>query len=119
MLAQGRDNPNSRAGYVINKCDIGGNSKKDTYYLGRPWRRYSRVMYQNSKLGGFIHPAGWSKWNATEPTDNVQWAEYGNSGAGAAGNRAYSKKVNAPTTRSEFWGSGQDSWVDMKYMGGR
>jgi pectinesterase len=28
-------------------------------YLGRPWREYARVVFQNSNLGSNIVAAGW------------------------------------------------------------
>ncbi|KAL1954439.1 hypothetical protein VTO42DRAFT_1163 [Malbranchea cinnamomea] len=29
-------------------------------FLGRPWRQYARVMYQDSEITGIVHPEGWT-----------------------------------------------------------
>jgi pectinesterase len=37
-------------------------------YLGRPWRQYSRVIYQNSVLTGVVAAAGWTTlWGGATP----------------------------------------------------
>jgi pectinesterase len=62
--ASGRDSPSNPSWYVINKSDIHGDGvTAGAYYLGRPWRDYARVTFQNSKLGAVINKDGWSKWN--------------------------------------------------------
>ncbi|KAI9013733.1 pectin lyase fold/virulence factor [Phycomyces nitens] len=55
----------------------------NSYYLGRPWNQYARVVYMNSEIDSHINSAGWSKWSAASPnTDGVLFGEYNNSGAG-------------------------------------
>jgi pectinesterase len=76
-------------------------------------------MYQNSKLSGVINPHGWAKWNDTEPTNNVKWKEYGNSGTGAAGTRQYGTKASSPISKETFFGNDYGNWVDTKYLGGK
>ncbi|KAK0473429.1 pectin lyase-like protein [Armillaria novae-zelandiae] len=46
--------------YVIDNCEITGAGDA---YLGRPWRDYARVVFQNSVLGSNVPSEGWSIWN--------------------------------------------------------
>jgi len=38
----------------------GANDVIGKVYLGRPWRVFARVIYQNSELSNVVHPAGWT-----------------------------------------------------------
>ncbi|KAL6629516.1 hypothetical protein ACP70R_029281 [Stipagrostis hirtigluma subsp. patula] len=54
-------------------------------YLGRPWRRYSRVVVMMSYIGEHVAPRGWLEWNAsTYALDTLYYGEYMNYGPGAA-----------------------------------
>jgi len=54
-------------------------------FLGRPWRPYSRVIVMHTELPADLDPAGWSAWNAKDPTPPLAYyAEYDDSGPGAA-----------------------------------
>ncbi|RAL51535.1 hypothetical protein DM860_011037 [Cuscuta australis] len=55
-------------------------------YLGRPWKKYSRTVIMNTNMEGFLNHAGWTEWpGAPDDTyDTVYYAEYQNSGDGAA-----------------------------------
>lgn len=75
-------------------------------YLGRPWRNYARVVFQNSNLGSnmfvwlqeqyqhanpAVHrvAAGWKNWNDSTPnTDHAYFGEYNNTGYAVARNKA-------------------------------
>jgi pectinesterase len=48
--------------YVIDHSLITGDNRNGTSYLGRPWRNYARVVYQESFLDANINPAGWQIW---------------------------------------------------------
>lgn len=67
-----------------------------------------------------INPAGWRVWNKDdERTDNVLFGEYGNTGAGASGNRAsFATKLSAPVSIASVLGGGYASagWYDGSYM---
>ncbi|CUA75380.1 hypothetical protein RSOLAG22IIIB_11704 [Rhizoctonia solani] len=64
--------------YVIDQSNIMGTGIQ---YLGRPWRNYARVIFQNSVLGSQIQPAGWSEWSTTNPmTDHIFYGEFNNTG---------------------------------------
>lgn len=74
-------------GYVFLHCNITGNAPQHTFYLGRPWRPYAKVVYIQCHLGGMIKPEGWSNWHNTNNNETAYYAEYKNTGPGAAGQR--------------------------------
>ncbi|KAI9071305.1 hypothetical protein K1719_046734 [Acacia pycnantha] len=53
-------------------------------YLGRPWKSYSRTVFMQSYLSEVLRPEGWLEWNGDFALDTLFYAEYQNSGAGAA-----------------------------------
>ncbi len=81
-------------GMVFVKCTITGENGV-SYYLGRPWGDFAKTVFIQSELPAFVRPEGWHNWGrpAAEPT--VQYAEYKNTGEGAAtGKRAsWSKQL--------------------------
>lgn len=64
--ANGRDSAEDPSYYVFNKCSIAAASGESvaagTYYLGRPWGNYARVVFQNTVMSSVINAAGWSEW---------------------------------------------------------
>ncbi|AEO66258.1 877d35ca-67d3-4e98-adf6-2076a6a27c09 [Thermothielavioides terrestris] len=122
ITANGRDSSTNPSYYVINKSTVaaktGATVKDGAYYLGRPWRDYARVVFQETSLSSVINPAGWSIWSTSSPqTDHVTFAEYGNSGDGAKGTRAsFATKLSAPVSISTVLGSDYQSWVDTSYL---
>jgi pectinesterase len=122
--ANGRDSESNMSNYVFNNCNIaaaaGNNVANGAYYLGRPWRQYARVTFQKTSMSAVIHPAGWSIWNkGEENTAHVQFNEFGNTGAGASGNRAsFSKKLGAAVPISSVLTSSYASkgFYDASYM---
>jgi len=69
-------------GYVFKNCHIAGKAAANTYYLGRPWRAYAKVVYLNCYLGKQIKPEGWSNWHDTDRYKTAYYAEYDNHGPG-------------------------------------
>ena len=123
-LASGRSSASSTNYYVFNKCNVaaasGNTVTNGAYYLGRPWREYARVVFQNTQMSSVINPAGWKIWNTgDERTSNVYFGEYGNTGAGASGTRAsFATKMSKPVTIDAVLGSGYASaaFYDAAYM---
>jgi hypothetical protein len=70
ITANGRDSSSNPSYYVINKSTVSaasGNSvPSGAYYLGRPWRNYSRVVFQSTSMSNVINAAGWSKYICTK-----------------------------------------------------
>ncbi|KAG8920804.1 hypothetical protein FRC00_009508, partial [Tulasnella sp. 408] len=80
ITASGRSTSDANY-YVIDHTTVQGSG---SVYLGRPWRNYARVVFQNSVLGSNIVTAGWKNWSDSDPrTDNILFGEYNNSGSGA------------------------------------
>ncbi|KAG9006496.1 hypothetical protein FRB94_014348 [Tulasnella sp. JGI-2019a] len=101
--------------YVINNSTITSTSYAN--YLGRPWRDYARVIFQNSYLGSNIQSAGWSIWSSSTPlTDHVTFGEYGNTGPGAwnSGRASFATQLTAPVTISTVLNS--TSWINSAYL---
>jgi pectinesterase len=66
-------------------------------YLGRPWRDHARTVFLNSWMGPHIRPEGWSNWSRPETERTAFYAEYGDTGPGAArtGRVAWSTELTA------------------------
>lgn len=75
-------------GFVFRNCRLEHNEDVSEVYLGRPWRPYARTVFINCVLGDHILPAGWHNWNKPDAEKTSFYAEYGNSGPGAAGKDA-------------------------------
>ncbi|KIO22405.1 carbohydrate esterase family 8 protein [Tulasnella calospora MUT 4182] len=105
------DDPNW---YVIDKTTVTGTG---TSYLGRPWRNYARVVFQNSNLGSIIPAAGWTQWSTATPnTDHILFGEYNNTGSGAwkSGRASFATQLTAPISITTVLNS--TSWVDAAYL---
>ncbi|CAN4096796.1 unnamed protein product [Withania somnifera] len=86
ITAQSRDSPEEYTGISIQNCsilateDLYSNSSTTSSYLGRPWRDYSRTVYLESYIDGFINPEGWKEWSGNQSLDTLYYGEYENSG---------------------------------------
>ncbi len=94
LTAQSRTSPDQTTGYVIDHSQITraaclGDiqeclySTPFTFFLGRPWRPFSRVIVMNTELPATLNPEGWSKWRKDDPTPTAFYAEFHNTGPGA------------------------------------
>ncbi|KAF1785328.1 Pectinesterase, Asp active site [Phytophthora cactorum] len=119
VTANGRTDNSNPSEYVFNNARVFG-SKPGQAFLGRPWRPYARVVFQNSDLSNVINPAGWQLWNGDSNTANVYFKEYKNRGAGAATDKrvGFSGPLQKPVAVTEVLGSGYQSawWVDKSFM---
>jgi len=77
-------------GFVFKDCNIEAAPGTNNVYLGRPWRKYAKVVFINSKMGTFINPEGWSNWQKTDNYKTVYYAERNSSGAGSNKSRRVS-----------------------------
>ncbi|KAJ8435188.1 hypothetical protein Cgig2_028374 [Carnegiea gigantea] len=86
VTAQNRKDPNQNTGMSIHASltrptsDLEAAKYVYPTYLGRPWKPFSRVVYMESYIGDHVDPIGWLEWNATTPTDQLYYGEYGNFG---------------------------------------
>jgi len=74
-------------GFVFKNCTIEAAPGVNHVYLGRPWRKYAKVVFLNCKMGDFIKPAGWSNWQNTDNYKTVFYAERNSTGEGANKNQ--------------------------------
>lgn len=77
-------------GFVFKDCTIEASPGINHVYLGRPWRKYAKVVFINSKMGAFINPEGWSNWQGTDSFKTAYYAESNSSGTGANKNKRVS-----------------------------
>ena len=73
----------TKYGYVFLHCKVTGNAPEGSFFLGRPWRPYAKVVYLNCDLGKQINPKGWNNWSNASNEKTAQYAEYKSTGAGA------------------------------------
>jgi pectinesterase len=120
ITANGRDSEENQSIFVFNKANVTGTSGPNSTDLGRPWRPFSRVIFQQSYLGDVVTPRGWSRWDNVQSVDKVVFQEYRNFGPGAntSARVAWSSEAKAPIKASELFGSNYDreNWVDIDYL---
>lgn len=122
ITAQGRPSSSDEGYYVLNECTVDAASGEDisegTYYLGRPWTEYARVVFQNTVLSDAINSAGWIEWSSSEPNiEDVLFGEFKNSGDGAEGTRAsFATTLSAAIPITYILGSDYKDWVDTSYI---
>ncbi|KAK3147498.1 hypothetical protein QOZ80_3BG0283100 [Eleusine coracana subsp. coracana] len=89
VTAQGRKEKRSAGGTVIHNCTIAPHPEFDKdagrlkTFLGRPWKEYSRTLYIQSEIGGFVDPQGWLPWLGEFGLNTCYYAEVENHGPGA------------------------------------
>ncbi|MDQ3277874.1 MAG: pectinesterase family protein [Bacteroidota bacterium] len=71
-------------GFVFLDCTIIADSTVTKLYLGRPWRAYARTAFIRCSLPAAIVPEGWHNWGNSENESTTFYAEYRNTGEGAA-----------------------------------
>jgi pectinesterase len=85
LTAQSRTASEQTTGYVITDSIVTSEALEGkNFYLGRPWREYSRVVVMNTLLPAELHPEGWSPWTKGDVPAHTFYAEYNNSGSGSS-----------------------------------
>jgi len=121
------DGPDSKTDglFVINESTIEASTAATSslvgeVFLGRPWTEFATVAFTSCSLSDIINPAGWEIWSTATPnTEDVTFAEYENTGAGAAGTRAsFATQItsNAAYNVGVVLGSDWATWVDQSYV---
>jgi pectinesterase len=95
-------NEGTKFGFVFLNCKITGNAPEASFYLGRPWRPYGRSEFISCELGSQIKPEGWHNWGDPEKEKTAWFAEFNNSGPGAAALQrvAWSHQLDAQTVQN-------------------
>ena len=75
--------PESAFGFVFNRSRIRV-AEGEQAYLGRPWRDHAATIFMRSELGAGIRREGWHNWDRPWSESTSRFAEYRNTGAGAA-----------------------------------
>jgi pectinesterase len=84
LTAQSRTSPEQNTGYIfrharITTADLGNQS----FYLGRPWRPFSRVVFLSTDMPSGLNPEGWAPWRQGGSIENAFYGERGSFGPGA------------------------------------
>lgn len=73
----------TKYGYVFINSKIHGDGEEGSFYLGRPWRPFSKTVFINCDLGKQVKPEGWHNWNKPDAEQTTFYAEYKSKGFGA------------------------------------
>lgn len=73
-------------GFVFLNCTITADSAVSKLSLGRPWRSNARTVFLKCSLPAALTAAGWDNWGNPENEKTAYYAEYKNTGTGAATN---------------------------------
>jgi pectinesterase len=71
-------------GFVFLDCKILADSAVTKLQLGRPWRAYAKTAFIRCELPKAIVPGGWNNWGNPQNEQTAFYAEYKNTGEGAA-----------------------------------
>lgn len=113
ITAQSRVRPEEDSGYVFHDCTVTAAEGSQDILLGRPWRRYSTVIFLNTDFKAPLDPAGWKEWGDSLATSD--YAEYKSHGmAGDVSKRiAPSKQLTEADVaryQTKTWLAGTDGW---------
>jgi pectinesterase len=84
LTAQSRVSAEQKTGYVFHHARITADDLHGKFfYLGRPWRPFSRVVFVDCAMPPSLSPQGWSPWKPGETIEHAYYAERGSEGPGA------------------------------------
>ena len=72
----------TKYGYIFLRCRVSSDAPDGSFYLGRPWRPFAKVVFIDSDLSRVINPEGWNNWGKESNEKTAYYAEYKNRGAG-------------------------------------
>ncbi|KAL1312830.1 hypothetical protein HN51_039410 [Arachis hypogaea] len=111
IVADGTDQKNMPSGVVLHNCQIlaepsleAENGKVRTF-LARPWKAFSRAVFIENTIGGFINKEGYIPWSPAAPNnEHAYFGEFGNIGAGAdaSGRVKWAKGLISKDEASQF-----------------
>jgi pectinesterase len=84
LTAQSRTSLEQATGYVFLHARItAAPMEGKSFYLGRPWRRFSRVVFLSSEMPESLNPQGWAPWVKGGSIEGAFYGERGSTGPGA------------------------------------
>ncbi|KAJ1696824.1 hypothetical protein LUZ63_005336 [Rhynchospora breviuscula] len=104
LAAQSRSDRQQTTGFVLHRCKIlpdpsfhSDNSSSLNNYLGRPSKKFSRLVIMESHVGKIVHPEGYAPSELAKDgwQSSLYFAEYRNVGGGSN----FSKRVKWPGFR--------------------
>lgn len=118
--------PGKKFGLVFLNCNITADASVTKLYLGRPWRANAKTAFIGCIMPAPIVAAGWDNWGNTANESTVLYAEYKNSGPGAAfaGRAKWSKQLTDVEAKlytvENIFGISrvEDNWVKNLPVGG-
>lgn len=88
-------------GYVFHRCAVrAAGAPPGSFHLARPWRPHGRCAFLRCALDEVIAPAGFDDWGDAANRATARFAEYGNTGPGAAGPRAFGAALARPEAQA-------------------
>ncbi|XP_030544863.1 probable pectinesterase 55 [Rhodamnia argentea] len=98
--------------FVFKSCRVTGEGRT---YLGRAWRKHSRVLFYNTSMTEVIVPEGWSSWSFQGHEEHITYAEVGCTGKGANKSRGEKRMKDLPPQELEYFLSNrfmnQEHWI--------
>jgi pectin methylesterase-like acyl-CoA thioesterase len=117
VTAQSKRYPQQESGYVFDHCRVTAAEGVSELFLGRPWRRYSTVVFLNTEMPALLDPGGWREWypGETNALSTAFYGEYGSRGPGANPNKRepYSHQLDEEHLRlysPDLFLRGTDAW---------
>lgn len=104
-------------GYVFDHCRITAAPEVKQFRLGRPWRNYANVLFKECELPAKVSPDGWNNWNDPKRELTARFAEYHNTGEGAAtaGRVTWSRQLSdaeaEKVTLERVFSQAADNWT--------
>lgn len=75
-------NKEQKFGLTFINCNLTSNGITSSFYLSRPWRENSKVIFKDCIMESHIKAEGFSKWNNTNRHETTLFMEYGPSNNG-------------------------------------
>ncbi|WP_312766106.1 pectinesterase family protein [Epilithonimonas sp.] len=106
---------NTKFGFVFINCEVKGEAKPESVYLGRPWRPFAKTVFINCAIDNMIRPEGWHNWKKPEAEKTTLYAEYNSKGIGANKEKRVSWSHQLTKEQSKEYQiknilSGKDNW---------
>lgn len=107
-------------GLVFYDCNLIGDAKENSVYLGRPWRSYAKTAFLHCNMEGHIKEEGWHNWDKPNAEVTCSYVEYANTGVGSKTNKRanFSKQLTNPGLEEYYHPlnvlRGEDLWNPVR-----